>query len=406
MDTANLNPVITNPTPPVNPTPIVSTPTSPPVKSNSSILKIIILIIIVLILGIILGNYFNLNQMLSSLIKPQPKACTMEAKVCPNGTSVSRSGPNCEFSPCPTAIATPDPTANWKTYTDSTYGFSFKYPQDHKIEQRENGFFVISLTTDQNPQGGISIDSRNQNPNYKTFTEAEQYYHTSYTINQEDTVNNWKTFIAVGKEGMVQNMIFKIAIAPYKNGVINIETINNQAYSKLFDQILSSFKFLDETGDTSSWKTYTDNTLGLSFKYPINWTAIKSPGSVLYIIINPNLEEPEAPNSEVGTPAITLTVDSARDQNGNYIHLDTIQQAKESYIKGLNNDVIEKNNITIGGKPAITLEGTSTAVGQGNNMFIQYIFIQLENKVLVIQIGKKDLLNTINSILSTFKFNE
>lgn len=29
-------------------------------------------------------------------------ACTMEAKVCPDGSSVGRSGPNCEFTVCPT----------------------------------------------------------------------------------------------------------------------------------------------------------------------------------------------------------------------------------------------------------------------------------------------------------------
>jgi hypothetical protein len=28
-------------------------------------------------------------------------ACTMEAKLCPDGSAVGRSGPNCEFSPCP-----------------------------------------------------------------------------------------------------------------------------------------------------------------------------------------------------------------------------------------------------------------------------------------------------------------
>lgn len=33
--------------------------------------------------------------------KPQPVACTMEAKICPDGSSVSRSGPNCEFARCP-----------------------------------------------------------------------------------------------------------------------------------------------------------------------------------------------------------------------------------------------------------------------------------------------------------------
>jgi hypothetical protein len=35
-------------------------------------------------------------------IKPQATACTMEAKICPDGSAVGRTGPNCEFTPCPT----------------------------------------------------------------------------------------------------------------------------------------------------------------------------------------------------------------------------------------------------------------------------------------------------------------
>lgn len=29
------------------------------------------------------------------------KACTMEARVCPDGSAVARTGPNCEFEACP-----------------------------------------------------------------------------------------------------------------------------------------------------------------------------------------------------------------------------------------------------------------------------------------------------------------
>lgn len=32
---------------------------------------------------------------------PPPKACTMEAKLCPDGSYVGRTGPNCEFTECP-----------------------------------------------------------------------------------------------------------------------------------------------------------------------------------------------------------------------------------------------------------------------------------------------------------------
>ena len=31
-------------------------------------------------------------------------ACTMEAKICPDGTAVGRTGPNCEFAPCPQIV--------------------------------------------------------------------------------------------------------------------------------------------------------------------------------------------------------------------------------------------------------------------------------------------------------------
>ncbi|HSB47118.1 MAG TPA: hypothetical protein VLD37_03825 [Candidatus Bilamarchaeum sp.] len=32
------------------------------------------------------------------------KACTQEAKVCPDGSTVGRTGPNCEFAPCPPMV--------------------------------------------------------------------------------------------------------------------------------------------------------------------------------------------------------------------------------------------------------------------------------------------------------------
>lgn len=31
----------------------------------------------------------------------EPVFCTMDAKVCPDGSSVGRIAPNCEFAPCP-----------------------------------------------------------------------------------------------------------------------------------------------------------------------------------------------------------------------------------------------------------------------------------------------------------------
>ncbi|MDO8537952.1 MAG: hypothetical protein Q7S21_03640 [archaeon] len=56
--------------------------------------------------------------------QPQPNACTADAKICPDGSSVGRSGPNCEFAPCP--LIEPQPV-------EQTPDFSFKTPTESAI---------------------------------------------------------------------------------------------------------------------------------------------------------------------------------------------------------------------------------------------------------------------------------
>jgi hypothetical protein len=47
------------------------------------------------------GNPANSKSFEVSVIFSEGTACTQEAKVCPDGSSVGRTGPNCEFAPCP-----------------------------------------------------------------------------------------------------------------------------------------------------------------------------------------------------------------------------------------------------------------------------------------------------------------
>ncbi len=39
----------------------------------------------------------------------RPVACTQEAKICPDGSAVGRTGPSCEFAPCPVINTPPSP---------------------------------------------------------------------------------------------------------------------------------------------------------------------------------------------------------------------------------------------------------------------------------------------------------
>jgi len=57
-------------------------------KSKHIILMSVVLVFIILLI-IILNN--------------KPTACTEEAKICPDGTAVGRTGPDCEFEDCPSS---------------------------------------------------------------------------------------------------------------------------------------------------------------------------------------------------------------------------------------------------------------------------------------------------------------
>jgi hypothetical protein len=60
--------------------------------------SIVIIIIFLLIVGS--GTYFYTNKKLITPTKDLPVACTMDAKMCSDGSYVGRTGPNCQFV-CP-----------------------------------------------------------------------------------------------------------------------------------------------------------------------------------------------------------------------------------------------------------------------------------------------------------------
>lgn len=51
-----------------------------------------------------------------------PKACTEEAKVCPDGSRVGRQSPSCDFTPCPTAISDQADGKNLKNMCEGKQG--------------------------------------------------------------------------------------------------------------------------------------------------------------------------------------------------------------------------------------------------------------------------------------------
>lgn len=101
-------------------------------KGFISIPIICLVILAVLVAGGVI--YYSSN-------KEQPKkvACTQEAKTCPDGSSVSRTGSNCEFAQCP---AIKDETAGWRTQRNPLEGFELKYPSDFFDSNQEPSILV------------------------------------------------------------------------------------------------------------------------------------------------------------------------------------------------------------------------------------------------------------------------
>jgi len=69
-------------------------------------------ILTALVLFIVIGAGWYWHMISNSRIGTV--ACTQEAKICPDGSSVGRSGPDCAFAPCPIASTVPD-------YKNATY---------------------------------------------------------------------------------------------------------------------------------------------------------------------------------------------------------------------------------------------------------------------------------------------
>lgn len=64
--------------------------------ANASVQKILVPVVLGgLLVG---GGVWYFARMQATNVRT---ACTMEAKVCPDGSAVGRTGPNCEFAPCP-----------------------------------------------------------------------------------------------------------------------------------------------------------------------------------------------------------------------------------------------------------------------------------------------------------------
>lgn len=221
--------------------PIVSTPQSEtPVPSNqvsnSPIHQLTILsmaIFVLLSLGAVVFLYYQNQQLKSMLVSYQTPTVS------------------------PTSIATPDLTADWKTYTDPKKIFSVKYPDsDFKFNLDKNSELYVSTTqsTNQTNTNAVWLDISNvlgmKGTSLKEYLKSPQYLNAQQTPTKIAGMDGYKVLYATSI-GADPSIAYKYEGVILKNDTIYLISLTSwnknslDSYSKTFDQILSTFKFLE-----------------------------------------------------------------------------------------------------------------------------------------------------------------
>lgn len=82
-------------------------------KRLSPLIIYLLTLAVIFVIGVGVLAYYNLNQSAGEAanvpLTNGTKACTLEAKQCPDGSYVGRTGPNCEFKLCPAFKPAPTP---------------------------------------------------------------------------------------------------------------------------------------------------------------------------------------------------------------------------------------------------------------------------------------------------------
>jgi hypothetical protein len=176
-------------------------------------------------------------------------------------------------SPSPVPTQETDPTANWKTYQNDVYGFKFEYPSDWNLELPDGPGYPQIVSPDKKsnivifgyPKGGISgqVILDNHCNNGKNHINLERHdlkignIPAIYCTDKNSSSRKLAIFFLVQKDD------FQIELEGY------FDKSSREKSIKLFDQILSTFKFLDSNQSSSAKE--------IKYSYINNWSEYKSP---------------------------------------------------------------------------------------------------------------------------------
>lgn len=157
-------------------------------------------------------------------------------------------------SPIPDEIASSDPSvANWRTYTNIKYGFSFKYPDEYLPFGFNGDKFTLATPMDTKVTVDVAADRIMREPvlwfeietTEKTARELTNEWLKKYPHNQplvRDIIFGGKPAIEGRGQTGGYNFPYRLIIIP-RNGFLMM--ITQALEEPLLDAILSTFKFIN-----------------------------------------------------------------------------------------------------------------------------------------------------------------
>ncbi|MDZ7587138.1 MAG: hypothetical protein U0946_05240 [Patescibacteria group bacterium] len=345
-----------------------------PPKNNNFL---IILLSILLLISIIVAGFF---------------AYQTQKLVAQLNTYINKPEPLATESPTPT----PDPTADWETYTNTQYGYLVKYsPSLNSIKEISDDIY-LSLVNFENP----SSEKENFQVSVRKSTLNEELQYQKWTIEGH-------ILVELDKENNINFQNYKGIKLEYKPiedkksiNPFTIVIINNGKYSYTIssapdqtDIILSTFKFLDAASPSPK-----SNIKTLNYQLPSGWQTVSDKDNIFSIGFNP---------SDYNASTLNSRIDLNSKLCCSSIFFKTLP-----YNGGSKHDFTYNNSTAV--KVAATMEQEYLINGK-SGMILYDVDASGSNTVGMIVLNSKQALliesqtssrSLIESILSTIKFTD